>query len=248
MIKFFRKIRQDLLMENKTGKYFKYAIGEIVLVVIGILIALQINNWNGNLKQQQKEHILLTELNKEFRANKIQLDSVLLYHKRSKKSNDYLLSRLPIKDVSQENLDSLSYNMWYNGDNYTFNPSNGVTSSIMNSTSINIISNNELRQLLIGWNDVLLDYQEEEEIAMNNYHDQLKPFEKKYFHYAPNKYEWLKDPRVDLSILKSLEFDNYVQDRYYNLDNILNNNSGELENLIYTIDKIIELSDPENYD
>jgi tetratricopeptide (TPR) repeat protein len=50
MLKFFRKIRQNLLMENKTGKYFKYAIGEIVLVVIGILIALQINNWNGNRK------------------------------------------------------------------------------------------------------------------------------------------------------------------------------------------------------
>ena len=49
MIKFFRKIRYDL-MENKTGKYFKYAIGEIILVVIGILIALQINNWNENRK------------------------------------------------------------------------------------------------------------------------------------------------------------------------------------------------------
>ena len=48
MIKFFRKIRQNLLMENKTGKYFKYAIGEIVLVVIGILIALQINTWNDH--------------------------------------------------------------------------------------------------------------------------------------------------------------------------------------------------------
>jgi hypothetical protein len=46
MIKFFRKIRQNLLSEGKTEKYFKYAIGEIVLVVIGILIALQINNWN----------------------------------------------------------------------------------------------------------------------------------------------------------------------------------------------------------
>ena len=48
MIKFFKKIRQNLLMENKTGKYLKYAIGEIVLVVIGILIALGINNWNQN--------------------------------------------------------------------------------------------------------------------------------------------------------------------------------------------------------
>ena len=48
MIKFFRKIRQNLLSEGKTGKYLKYAIGEIILVVIGILIALSINNWNDN--------------------------------------------------------------------------------------------------------------------------------------------------------------------------------------------------------
>ena len=47
MIKFFRRIRKNLIMETeKTGKYFKYAIGEIVLVMIGILLALQINNWN----------------------------------------------------------------------------------------------------------------------------------------------------------------------------------------------------------
>jgi uncharacterized membrane protein YgaE (UPF0421/DUF939 family) len=52
MIKFFRKIRQDLLSERKTIKYFKYAIGEIILVVIGILIALSINNWNEKQKKQ----------------------------------------------------------------------------------------------------------------------------------------------------------------------------------------------------
>ena len=52
MIKFFRKIRQNLLSEGNTGKYLKYAIGEIILVVIGILIALQINNWNEARKLQ----------------------------------------------------------------------------------------------------------------------------------------------------------------------------------------------------
>ena len=62
MIKFFRKIRQNLLMENKTGKYFKYAIGEIVLVVIGILIALQINNWNEENKVSKRETLILNEL------------------------------------------------------------------------------------------------------------------------------------------------------------------------------------------
>ena len=54
MIKFFRSIRKTLLSEGKKSKYFKYAIGEIVLVVIGILIALQINNWNENRKSQEK--------------------------------------------------------------------------------------------------------------------------------------------------------------------------------------------------
>ena len=46
MIKFFRKIRYDLMEKNKTGKYLKYAIGEIILVMIGILLAMQVNNWN----------------------------------------------------------------------------------------------------------------------------------------------------------------------------------------------------------
>lgn len=54
MIKFFRKIRYDLMEKNKTGKYLKYAIGEILLVVIGILIALSINNWNEQKKPIEK--------------------------------------------------------------------------------------------------------------------------------------------------------------------------------------------------
>jgi hypothetical protein len=55
MIKFFRKIRKSLFLENQMGKYFTYALGEIILVVIGILIALQINNWNENRKNRIAE-------------------------------------------------------------------------------------------------------------------------------------------------------------------------------------------------
>ena len=57
MIKFFRKIRQNLLSEGKTGKYLKYAIGEIVLVVIGILIALQLNSWKEEIKAKEEERL-----------------------------------------------------------------------------------------------------------------------------------------------------------------------------------------------
>lgn len=76
MLKFFRKIRQQLLTENKVSNYLIYAIGEIVLVVIGILIALQINNWNENTKLEIEETRLLKQLNIEFKNNKKALEVV----------------------------------------------------------------------------------------------------------------------------------------------------------------------------
>ena len=66
MIKFFRKIRQNLLSEGKTGKYLKYAFGEIFLVVIGILIALQINNWNEVQKGKMKATTILKAIRSDM--------------------------------------------------------------------------------------------------------------------------------------------------------------------------------------
>lgn len=76
MISFLRRIRQRLLSENKFSKYLLYAIGEIVLVVIGILIALQINNWNHSRVEKQIESRLLSELydNLEFNENALNSD------------------------------------------------------------------------------------------------------------------------------------------------------------------------------
>ncbi|MAB47733.1 MAG: hypothetical protein CMC05_03795 [Flavobacteriaceae bacterium] len=74
MIKFFRKIRQNLLSEGKTGKYLKYAIGEIVLVVIGILIALQINNWNENRKNRIAEADYYCRILDDFERNEKLID------------------------------------------------------------------------------------------------------------------------------------------------------------------------------
>lgn len=64
MIKFFRSIRKKLIEQGKTVNYLKYAIGEIILVVIGILIALQINNWNTNTIRKADERKILIELQK----------------------------------------------------------------------------------------------------------------------------------------------------------------------------------------
>jgi len=92
MIKFFRHIRKSLLMENKTGKYFKYAIGEIVLVVIGILIALQINNWNENRKLLKLESHLLIDVMANLDANKKMLESGLKINQKTKDDYEIILN------------------------------------------------------------------------------------------------------------------------------------------------------------
>jgi len=73
MIKFFRKIRYDLLSENKAGKYLKYAVGEILLVVIGILIALQINNWNTARKNNALKKTYYLQMLQDFEKDRIRL-------------------------------------------------------------------------------------------------------------------------------------------------------------------------------
>ena len=69
MFKFFRSIRQGFVNEGKTSKYFRYALGEIILVVVGILIALQINNWNETKKTQRQEIKILQQLQIDLKYN-----------------------------------------------------------------------------------------------------------------------------------------------------------------------------------
>lgn len=83
MIKLFRNIRQNLLNEGKTTKYFKYAIGEIILVVIGILIALNINNWNENQKSKKDERYVLTEVLKNLEEDAILVDDIIFQRQKA---------------------------------------------------------------------------------------------------------------------------------------------------------------------
>ncbi|PQJ81326.1 hypothetical protein BTO16_01465 [Polaribacter glomeratus] len=82
MIKFFRKIRQNLLLQNKTGKYFKYAIGEIVLVVIGILIALSINNWNEKKANDTKIAFIFEQIKRELLEDAITANNLNIFWER----------------------------------------------------------------------------------------------------------------------------------------------------------------------
>ena len=87
MIKFFRKIRQRLLSENKFSKYLIYATGEIVLVVIGILIALQINNWNEQRKERKLEVQIYTELKSDLLQTRNDINEAISKHKEIFKSS-----------------------------------------------------------------------------------------------------------------------------------------------------------------
>ncbi|EPR74164.1 hypothetical protein ADIWIN_0741 [Winogradskyella psychrotolerans RS-3] len=91
MIKLFRNIRQNLLNEGKTTKYVKYAIGEIVLVVIGILIALQINNWNENRKANIEETAILESLHENLILAKQQSEALIAEEKVLKQSLIFVL-------------------------------------------------------------------------------------------------------------------------------------------------------------
>jgi hypothetical protein len=82
MIKFFRKIRERLLSEGKIGKYLKYAIGEIILVIVGILIALQINNWNQGRTTQNRIDSRLVSLTSDLKTEIEAMDDIILRSER----------------------------------------------------------------------------------------------------------------------------------------------------------------------
>ena len=143
MIKFFIKTRQNLLSEGKIGKYFKYAIGEIILVVIGILIALQINNWNEAQKMNQWEHRFLTDLKSELKTNLDQLEEINNRHLLVGKTCDELKSVIPtatIKDRTK--IDSLYTLTLFQS---TFFPTTGVYDSGLSAGKIENIRNDKLK-------------------------------------------------------------------------------------------------------
>ena len=107
MINFFKQLRKDLMNENKTGRYFKYAIGEIILVVIGILIALAISNWNSDRIQKDRNRALLVKLSEEIDQNIercIDLDSSKNSFGHRSKYTDSLLQILN-QGITSDNLD-----------------------------------------------------------------------------------------------------------------------------------------------
>lgn len=175
MIKLFRNIRQNSLMKNKTSTYLKYAIGEIALVMVGILLALQVNNWNESRKDSIRENAILDELHQDFKKNLQQFNEIVAVHEKSLRGSlqfkKYINHPNPI-----EVKDSVGkyYFRAFNGVSY--NPSNGIVSSLISSGEYKLIKNDTLRNYLISWKDALEDYTEEEQVSNRFWSEKIEPF------------------------------------------------------------------------
>lgn len=160
MIEFFRKIRQKLLEENKIGNYLKYAIGEILLVVIGILIALQINNWNENNKSHATEIKILKELKLALQQDLFNINVNVRSYKDVNRSLEIIKEQLQLDEITN---DSLGYAFSKSLFNNSVAPTIGPYETLK-SKGLDLISNDTLRQ------DIILVY----EMAYKYYQDKAK--------------------------------------------------------------------------
>ena len=155
MIKFFRKIRQKTLTENKFGKYLTYAIGEIMLVVIGILIALQISNWNENRKMRISELSILEEIQEALVQDTIVINSNVKYLIEKRSKSRELITHIENKLPYTKKLDTLMMVVYYHRGYKTFNIS---AFDLLKENGFEIIENNMLRkQITKHYNSVLSD-------------------------------------------------------------------------------------------
>ncbi|WP_411767853.1 DUF6090 family protein [Winogradskyella sp. A3E31] len=188
MIKFFRKIRQNLLSEGKTGKYFKYAIGEIILVVIGILIALSINNWNENRKSKRVADEIYRNLQNSLVQDSTEVQRIIKSHNKSLEVQKALIlneaNHEPF-EFYENNLNELIEGISLGV--FSFFPKTGIYNSIVSNNGMDLLKSKQIKTSLIN----LYDHQYERYANMdatieNKYHYQLLPVITKKIGYVDN--------------------------------------------------------------
>jgi len=169
MIKFFRNIRQRLAAENKVAKYLRYAIGEILLIVIGIFIALQLNNWNENRKNKIEENDIIINLREELLQVQNDLKLKINRLEESKNAVQQLMNLFgkSRSHIQRVNTDSL---IFFTLDWPEFNPTSSVLNDLLQSGRLRLITNSELRKLLFKWTPAIEEAksQYKEMIRFNN--------------------------------------------------------------------------------
>jgi hypothetical protein len=224
MINFFRRIRQSLIEQNEMGKYLKYAIGEILLVVIGILIALGINNWNETRKTTQANteflNRLLTEVNSS--ANKIQkeIDIELNQIKACKNMLDMFHQESSMhKSHSIDSLISVIFSA------NTIDLNNGVLKEGINTGIIGTLKSEELRTNLYSFIGVIEDAKELQKNwnndlagAFGNYlfkNFNFRNMDNSFGKYRGKIGETYFTNFNSTNLLRNMEFENYLDNRYF---------------------------------
>ncbi len=235
MIKFFRKIRQNLLSEGKTGKYFKYAIGEILLVMIGILLALQVNNWNDSRLETKREQTILKNLHTEFNDNLTELQRIYDGSEESYRSSVRLLEIIkddnPINSEEIELLLNSIINGFFSLDLYS-----ASIDEIINTGSLNIIKDVKLREHISNWSFIVADTEDDIEIYYDYMFNFLIPSLSNKTTLRNSAVPGFLMKRLDIpqvsrskfkldynKTLRALEFENEVYNNALNIVYILDN-------------------------
>ena len=147
MIKAFRKIRKQLASENKVMAYLRYAVGEIFLVVIGILIALQVNNWNENRKNHSAEKDALISLREDFKDNITQINDRI---SKVNETTEYLNNVITIidRDSSEVNPDSLGHYLPIGASWWDVKITSSTYDALSGAGNLDLIQNENFRKLL----------------------------------------------------------------------------------------------------
>ena len=216
MIKFFRHIRQNLLNQGKTTKYFKYAIGEIVLVVIGILIALQINTWKEQNQYRKLEKQILNSLNIEFKSNLQKIKQSIEDYEQTEQALRFLMSKMKAnsEELSKYNIDSL---IAVSVDVFDFRPTQNTLTEVLSTGNLNLISNDSLKYDLIQWSAELNEISEAWSTLDDFNQNALFPYLTKNVSmrnidsYSLMKWEQKSEFKVDYEkTFNDLEFENHL--------------------------------------
>jgi hypothetical protein len=152
VFRLFSSIRQSLLAENRTLKYLKYAVGEVLLVMIGILLALSVNNWNEDKKLERQRSELIENLKSDFQANKERLEMVTTDIELIKEGLERLLANATVENSSLtvEELKVLAFNVIPNNQ---FEPSLGFYRSAISTGSIVLLKGSQLNNLFLRFEE-----------------------------------------------------------------------------------------------